>query len=104
MRRAAQCSAVAVLATAGCCATPALGQITLDGGEVQVTTTPASAFQGPPAVAWGPDGNYVLAWQQQSATTGGWDVFAQQFQINGGAPPTTQGPVLPATRLSPASA
>ncbi|HXO41399.1 MAG TPA: hypothetical protein VN999_08130, partial [Thermoanaerobaculia bacterium] len=92
------CHAVAVVATAWCCATPALAQITLDGGEVQVTmTTATSAFQGAPAVAWGPDGSYVVAWQQQSATAGGWDVVAQQFQINGGAPPTAPGPVLAAS-------
>ncbi|HEY6320440.1 MAG TPA: hypothetical protein VJA16_02650 [Thermoanaerobaculia bacterium] len=95
------CNAVAVLATAWCCATPALSQITLDGGEVQVTmTTAMSAFQGAPAVAWGPDGNYVVAWQQQSTTAGGWDVVAQQFQANGGAAPTTQGSMLAASGQS----
>ncbi len=95
MRRSPMCYAVAVLAIAWCCATPALAQITLDGGEVQVTTTTAmSAFQGAPAVAWQPDGNYVVAWQQQSATTGGWDIFAQQFEPNGNAPPTAVRPAF----------
>jgi hypothetical protein len=80
-----------------------LAQITLDGGEVQVTMTiPASAFQGAPAVAWEPAGDYVIAWQQQSATTGGWDIVAQQFRANGGAPPTALGPVLPASGPSTA--
>jgi hypothetical protein len=95
MRRSRQCDAVAVLATACCCAAPALGQITLGGGEVQVTmTSSTSAFQGAPAVAWQPDGNYVLAWQQQSTTTGGWDIFAQQFQPNGSAPPSAPAPAF----------
>jgi hypothetical protein len=98
MRRSWQCFVVAVLATFWCSAAPALARITLDGGEVQVTmTTSMSAFQGAPAVAWEPAGNYVLAWQQQSATTGGWDVVAQQFQGNGSAPPTALGPVLQAS-------
>jgi hypothetical protein len=97
MRLSPQCFAVAFV-TSWCCATPALAQITLDGGEVQVTmTTSMSAFQGAPAVAWEPAGNYVLAWQQQSATTGGWDVVAQQFQGKGSAPPTALGPVLQAS-------
>jgi hypothetical protein len=100
MRRSPQFYSVAVLATAWCCAAPALAQITLDGGEVQVVTSPASAFQGAPAVAWEPNGSYVLAWQQQSATTGGWDVFAQQFQPNGSAPPTA---IAPAFQVSPPS-
>jgi hypothetical protein len=95
MRRSWQCFAVAVLATPWCCAAPALAQITLDGGEVQVTmTTAASAYQGAPAVAWQPNGNYVIAWQQQSATTGGWDIFAQQFEPNGNAPPMALGPAF----------
>ena len=97
MRRSPMCFAVAVLilTSARCCAVPALAQITLDGGEVQVTmTTPASAFQGAPAVAWEPAGDYVVAWQQQSATTGGWDIFAQQFQANGSAPPTAPTPAF----------
>src|ERR1700681_1042693 len=97
MRLSPQCFAVAIV-TSWCCATPALAQITLDGGEVQVTmTTSMSAFQGAPAVAWEPAGNYVLAWQQQSATPGGWDVVAQQFQGKGSAPPTALGPVLQAS-------
>jgi hypothetical protein len=102
MRRSPKCYAVAVLATAWCCTAPALAQIMLDGGELQVMTSPASAFQGAPAVAWEPNGNYVLAWQEQSATTGGWDVVAQQFQLNGGAPPSAPGPVLPASGPSTA--
>jgi hypothetical protein len=86
---------VAVLAIAWCFAAPALAQITLDGGEVQVTTTTsASAYQGAPAVAWEPAGDYVIAWQQQSATTGGSDIFAQQFQTNGSAPPTALAPAF----------
>jgi hypothetical protein len=98
MRRSWQWFAVAVLVTLWCSATPAQAQITLDGGEVQVTmATATSAFQGAPAVAWGPDGSYVVAWQQQSVTAGGWDVVAQQFQIAGGAPPNAPGPVLAAS-------
>jgi hypothetical protein len=83
---------LAVLATAWCSATPALAQFTLDGGEVQVTmTTSASAYQGMPAVAWEPAGSYVIAWQQQSVTTGGWDILGQQFRTNASGPPTTLG-------------
>ena len=101
-----------VLAGTCCVAAPAVAQITLSGPEVQVTTTTsASAYQGAPAVAWQPAGNYVVAWQQQSAATGGWDIFAQQFRTNGGAPPTALGPVfqvsVPSTtfcRQSPAVA
>jgi len=100
MRRSRHCFGAAVVVIAWCCAAPALAQITLDGGEVQVMTSPASAFQGAPAVAWEPNGNYVLAWQQQSATTGGWDVFAQHFQPNGSAPPTA---IAPAFQVSPPS-
>lgn len=92
MRRSWQCFAAAVLATPWCYAAPALAQITLDGGEVQVT--PSSAYQGAPAVAWQPDGNYVIAWQQQSVTTGGWDIFAQQFEPNGNTPPMAVGPAF----------
>src|SRR5579872_3323009 len=101
MRRSPLCFAIVVLAVAWCCATPAPAQISPDGGEVPITTTgPGSAFQGAPAVAWGPDGNHVVAWQQQSATAGGWDVVAQQFQTNGGAPPTALGPMLAASGQS----
>jgi hypothetical protein len=93
MWRSPLCSAVAVLATAWCCAAPALAQITLDGGEVQVTTTTsASAYQGSPAVAWEPAGSYVIAWQQQSATVGGWDILGEQFRTNAGGPPAPLGP------------
>jgi len=103
MSRSRHFLGAAVLASAWCHVVPALAQITLDGGEVQVTTiTSASAFQGAPAVAWEPDGNFVLAWQQQSATTGGWDVVAQHFQLNGSAPPSAPGPVLPASGPSTA--
>jgi hypothetical protein len=76
-------------------AAPAEAQITLAGGEVQVTTTTsASAYQGTPAVAWEPAGNFVIGWQQQSATTGGWDIFAQLFQSNGSAAPTALAPAF----------
>jgi len=93
MRRTPQYVAIAALAFAWCWAVPAVAQLTLDGGEVPVTTTTAaSAYQGAPAVAWESAGNYVVAWQQQSASTGGLDIFAQQFQIIGGAPPTAVGP------------
>jgi hypothetical protein len=103
MRRSSLCCAVAILATASCCATPALAQVTLDGGEVPVTTTmPTSAYQGAPAVAWQPDGNYVVAWQQQSATTGGWDIFAQQFEPNGNAPPMAVGPAFQVSSMGTA--
>jgi hypothetical protein len=103
MRRSRQCLGVGVLASAWFSAAPALAQVTLEGGEVQVTmTSPASAFQGAPAVAWEPDGNFVLAWEQQSATSGGWDVVAQHFQLNGSAPPSAAGPVLPASGPSTA--
>lgn len=81
--------------------TSALAQITLDGGEVTLTTS-MSAFQGAPAVAWGPNGNYVVAWQQQSATAGGWDVFAQQFQVIGSASPTAPAPAFQVTTPSSA--
>jgi hypothetical protein len=103
MRRSPQCFAVAVLATAWCCAVPARAQLTLDGGEVQVTmTAPGSAFQGAPAVAWVPAGAYVVAWQQQSATTGGWDIFAEKFQSNASAPPTAVGPAFQVSATSSA--
>jgi hypothetical protein len=92
---------VAVLVAALSRAVPALAQITLDGGEVQVTaTSSASAFQSAPAVAWEPAGDYVIAWQQQSATTGGWDIQAQQFRTNAGAPPTALGPAFQASGAS----
>jgi hypothetical protein len=62
MRRYPMCLAVAVLITA-LCAAPAMAQITLDGGEVQVTmTTSASAFQGAPAVA---SERFEVAWQAE---------------------------------------
>ena len=101
MRRSWQSFAFAVLAIVTCCTTSALAQISLDGGEVQVTTTTAmSAFQGAPAVAWQPDGNYVVAWQEQSATSGGWDIFAQQFEPNGNGPPMTVGPAFQVSSTS----
>jgi hypothetical protein len=76
-------------------AAAAVTPITLDGGELQVTTTTsASAYQGAPAVAWEPAGNFVVAWQQQSAATGGTDIFAQPFRSNGGAPPSALGPAF----------
>jgi hypothetical protein len=101
MWRSPLCLAVTVLVTAWCSSAPALAQITLEGGEVQVTMTiPASAFQGAPAVAWQPASAYVVAWQQQSATTGGWDIFAQRFQGNAGAPPSTLGPAFQVSATS----
>ena len=102
MRLSPMCFALAVLAI-WCCATPALAQLTLDGGEVQVTmTTSASAYQGTPAVAWEPAGSYVIAWQQQSATTGGWDILGQQFRTNASGPPTTLGPAFQVSGASSA--
>jgi hypothetical protein len=68
-----------------------LAQITPAGAEIAVTTTTtASAYQGAPVVAWLPAGDYVVAWQEQSATTGGWDVLAQRYQAGGAA----VGPLL----------
>src|SRR5580692_11665759 len=94
---------VAVLVAALSRAVPALAQITLDGGEVQVTaTSSASAFQSAPALAWEPAGDYVIAWQQQSATTGGWDILAQQFQTNAGALATALGPAFQVSGASSA--
>jgi hypothetical protein len=101
MRRSPQGFVVAALAVSWCSTAPALAQITLDGGEVQVTTT-TSAYQGAPAVAWEPAGNFVVAWQQQSAATGGTDIFAQQFLANGGAPPTALGPAFQVSSSSTA--
>ncbi len=61
----------------------ARGQVTPAGGEIGVGVT--AAFQGAPAVAADPVGDFVTVWQKQSAATGGWDVFARQYN-KAGAP------------------
>jgi hypothetical protein len=97
----------AVLSQAGLCLRGARAQISPSGPEIQVTTTTsASAFQGAPAVAWEPAGDYVVAWQQQSATTtGGWDIFMAQFGANGvalGPPSQVTSPSGAYCRQAPA--
>jgi hypothetical protein len=86
----------------------AQAQITPAGPEIQVTSpSPASAYHGAPAVAWEPAGDFVVAWPQQSAATGGWDVFAEQLGANGAAlGPASQvsGPSSAFCRQSPAVA
>jgi hypothetical protein len=90
------------------CATAARAQLTPEGPEIQVTApTSASAFQGAPAVAWEPAGDYVVGWQQQSAATDGWDIFAQQFAALGvalGPAFQVSGPSSAFCRQSPAVA
>ncbi len=94
----------AIVVTSWSLAVSARAQITLAGGEVQITTTgSASAYQGAPAVAWEPAGNFIVAWQQQSAATGGWDIFAQQYQSNGSGAPTALAPPFQVSGPSTAS-
>jgi hypothetical protein len=59
----------------------ALAQIGSAGPEIQVAST--ATFQAAPAVAWQPAGQFVVAWQKQSAANGGWDVFARQYGKDG---------------------
>jgi hypothetical protein len=59
---------------------PALGQVIPGPSEVQVAAT--ATFQAAPAVAWESGGDFVIAWQKQSAA-GGWDVFARQYGAGG---------------------
>ncbi len=63
--------------------TAASGQVTPIGPEVPVATT--ATFQGAPTIAADLLGNFVVVWQKQSATTGGWDIFARQYG-KGGVP------------------
>jgi hypothetical protein len=108
MRHSRQHLKLLILSGIWLCAPDARAQVTPEGPEIQVTTaTSASAYQGAPAAAWEPAGDYVFAWQQQSAATGGWDVFAQQFGAQGTAlGPAFQvsGPSSAFCRQSPAVA
>jgi hypothetical protein len=82
MRFGPQRVAVLVLG-AGCLLAPAArAQVTPKTAEIAVTTTTSgSAYQAAPAVASDPTGDFVLSWQQQSAVTGGCDVFAQRYNL-----------------------
>jgi hypothetical protein len=87
----------AMLSQGGLCLRGARAQISPAGPEIQVTTvTSASAFQGAPAMAWEPAGNYVIGWQQQSVATGGLDIWAQQFKADPSSPSgaTALGPAF----------
>jgi len=86
---------VVALGAASFGAAVAEGQLTVPAGNAEIpVTTPsaASAYQGAPAVASDAIGDVVVAWSQQSATTGGSDIFVQRYSI-----------VLGAVSASPAS-
>jgi hypothetical protein len=59
-------------------ASTALAQITsASGPEIEVAAT--ATFQSAPAVAPDGAGGVIAVWQKMT-TTGGWDIFAQQYK------------------------
>jgi hypothetical protein len=60
---------------------PAAAQINPAGGEIAVGAT--ATFQGLPAAASDLGGDFVVVWQKQSLTTGGWDIFARRYARSG---------------------
>ncbi len=61
----------------------AAAQITPGGGEIGAGAS--GVYQGLPAAASDLAGDFVVAWQRLSPTTGGWDVFARRFSRGGAA-------------------
>jgi hypothetical protein len=87
MRRSWQQLKFLVLGIVWLAGPPARAQITPAALEIQVTMSgSASAYQGAPAVAWEPAGDFVIAWLQQSTATGGWDIWAQQYKTDPSSP------------------
>jgi hypothetical protein len=62
-------------------ALPATAQINPSGAEIAVGAT--ATFQGLPAAASDLGGDFVVVWQKQSLTTGGWDIFARRYARSG---------------------
>ncbi|MBV8201344.1 MAG: hypothetical protein JOZ15_12040 [Acidobacteria bacterium] len=95
MWRIATLAALCVLLPTWLGARAVRAQVTVDGSQLAVTTsTSASAYQGVPAVAWEPGNTFVLAWQAQSAAAGGWDVMAQQYQLDADGTVSALGPAF----------
>ena len=59
------------------------GTIPDDGGEIFLVNTTTTGDQKAPAVAIGPDGRFVIAWQSVSAD-GSTDILAQRYLPGGG--------------------
>jgi hypothetical protein len=77
-----QASRVASCLLALLTAAPVLGQTLPSGTEIQVAAS--ATYQASPAVTSGAGGNvYTAVWQKQVA--GGWDVYARQYTLSGGA-------------------
>jgi hypothetical protein len=61
----------------------AAAQINVGGAEIAAGAS--AAYQGTPAAASDLTGDFVVAWQRLSPSTGGWDVFARRFSRTGAA-------------------